>query len=275
MLGVLKEVRPLYPSDCHVAFLLGKPPSPNSLFPDVFTLLADAGVETSVHLPHQSPELPDWLSGVSLLVHRGLKRQALKKVGALGISGVPYCNSLAAVELTRTRLALMSCLQEYRLPVPLTITAESWLEARNAATTLSVIKTAEGTEGRGQKVLSGTREDLPEEPPFDGPYVVQPFIPNDGVDRKLYLAGSRVRGLLKPSPLRQGHVTTGISFIPDPELTALALRVGTETGLEFYGVDILLGDAGPVIVDVNPFPGYRDITDAPQMIVKHLLDRLG
>lgn len=32
--------------------------------------------------------------------------------------------------------------------------------------------------------------------------------------------------------------------------------------------------AGPVVVDVNDFPGYRGIPDAPALVAEHLLTRL-
>ncbi len=77
-----------------------------------------------------------------------------------------------------------------------------------------------------------------------------------------------------PSPLHHCHVTTGIPFAPDAELTTLAQRVGEVVGLELYGVDVLLGEAGPVVVDVNPFPGFRGVADAPRLIAEHLLHRV-
>ncbi|NOJ59196.1 hypothetical protein [Arthrobacter sp. 260] len=257
-----------------VAFLLGKPPRAGTLLPEVMALLNAADVDTAVHLPHDQPELPDWVAGAHLVVHRGLKWSALRSVAQLAEARVPCCNPPAAVALTRKRPALMALLSQAGLPVPLTVAVSDWQEARAAATTLSVIKTAEGGDGRGENVLAGTRGDLPGAPPFPGPYVVQPFIANDGWDRKLYVAGARVRSLLKPSPLAHGHVTGGAPIAVDDALSRLAGRVADVTGLEIFGVDFLMGEAGPVIVDVNPFPGFRGVGEGPAMITEHLLARL-
>lgn len=258
-----------------VAFLLGKPPKPGTLLPEVIARLNAVGVRTGVHLLHDQPELPEWVTKADLVVHRGLKRRALRSVAQLAEVQIPCCNPLDAVLLTRQRPALMARLQKAGLPVPLTVVAQTWQEARNAATTLSVIKTVEGAEGRGENVIQGTLADLPDEPPFAGPYVVQPYIDNDGLDRKLYVAGRRLSGLLKPSPLTGGHVTEGSSFVVGDVLSDLAGRVAEVTGLEIFGVDLLLAEAGPVIVDVNPFPGFRGVSDAPAMISDHVLARLG
>lgn len=258
----------------HIAFLLGKPPKPTTLFPELFGILQKAGVVVTVHLPHDQPDLPEGLAEVDLIVHRGLQPEALATVQALERAGIPVCNPPAATELARNRLGLAVLLKKARLPVPLTTTAATWEEARVTATMLSVIKTVGEADGRGGQVIAGTCADLPAEKPFAGPYLVQPFVPNEGVDRKLYVAGRAVRGLLKPSPLHHTHVTTGTPFAPDAVLTALAQQVGEVVGLELYGVDVLLGEGGPVVVDVNPFPGFRGVKDAPRLIAEHLLHRV-
>lgn len=257
-----------------VVFLLGKPPRAGTLLPGVIELLNAAGVNTAVHLPHDQPELPDWVAGADLVVHRGLKWSALRTVVQLAEARVPCCNPPDAVALTRERPALMALLGQAGLPVPLTVAVSKWQEARSAATALSVIKTVEGAEGRGENVMAGTRADLPAAPPFPGPYVVQPFIANDGWDHKLYVAGERMSGLLKPSPLAHGHVTGGAAVAVDETLSGLAQRVADVTGLQIFGVDFLKGAAGPVIVDINPFPGFRGVGEGPAMIAEHLLARL-
>lgn len=272
----MSPAAPLRPGR-HIAFLLGKPPKANSLFPELFRLLEADGLEVSVSLPHQEALSPH-LAGADLIVHRGLKPAALAPVKVLEDAGVPLCNTLRATELTHDRLALTARLRDAHVPIPLSITATSWAEAKEAATTLSVIKTVAGADGRGAHVVAGTRADLPAAAPFGGPYLVQPFILNEGFDRKLYVAGRVVRGLLKPSPLAPGqppqHTTRGAPFEPDAALAEMARRVGEASGLELYGVDVLLGEAGPVVVDVNPFPGFRGVADAPQLIAEHLLGRI-
>ncbi|MBG6191119.1 glutathione synthase/RimK-type ligase-like ATP-grasp enzyme [Arthrobacter sp. CAN_A212] len=190
------------PGQRSVAFLLGKPPRAGTLLPEVIALLNAVEVDTAVHLPHDQPELPDWVAGVDLVVHRGLKWSALRSVAQLAEAGVPCCNPPDAVALTRKRPALMALLGQAGLPVPLTVMVRHWQDARSAATTLSVIKTVEGADGRGENVLAGT----------------------------------------------------------------LALQI--------FGVDFLMGEAGPVIVDVNPFPGFRGVGEGPAMIAEHLLARL-
>jgi hypothetical protein len=41
------------------------------------------------------------------------------------------------------------------------------------------------------------------------------------------------------------------------EVEDLALRAGAATGLGLFGLDIIEGADGPVVVDTNYFPGYK------------------
>lgn len=64
------------------------------------------------------------------------------------------------------------------------------------------------------------------------------------------------------------------SFDISLELIDLAIAVGVATGLEIFGVDVLLGAQGPKIVDVNVFPGFGGIDEAYSAVVHHVLERL-
>jgi ribosomal protein S6--L-glutamate ligase len=132
-----------------------------------------------------------------------------------------------------------------------------------------VVKALSGP-GRGSQVLAGTAGTLPARAPFPGPYLVEARLPADDTDRKLYLAGGAVRGLLKPSTLTHPHVTSGTPFTPEAELVDLALEVGRVLDAPLLGVDLLRTPDGPVIVDVDGFPGFHGIDDAPALVTAHL-----
>ena len=59
----------------------------------------------------------------------------------------------------------------------------------------------------------------------------------------------------------------------DPEVRAVALRVGRALGLELFGLDVIESPGGPVVVDVNYFPGYKGVPDAGALIGEHLAAR--
>lgn len=91
-------------------------------------------------------------------------------------------------------------------------------------------------------------------------------------DRKLYVIGDRVAGLLKSGGVGR---RTGEPFEPGPALTALARRTGRALGLEIFGVDVIAGERGPAIVDVNAFPSCNGVHGAAEAIAEHLLVAAG
>jgi aminoglycoside phosphotransferase (APT) family kinase protein len=108
----------------------------------------------------------------------------------------------------------------------------------------------------------------------DEPVVVQGVIANDGWDYKLYVIGTRVFAGLRRSPL-DGQVGTA-TYPRDPDRLPpgwldLARAVGESFGLQIYGVDILATAQGPVIVDINPFPGCRGVPGAPEALAAFVL----
>ncbi|MFQ6550224.1 ATP-grasp domain-containing protein [Aestuariibius sp. 2305UL40-4] len=128
-----------------------------------------------------------------------------------------------------------------------------------------------GAEGRGAGVLA-CPNGAPKEPPFPGPWHVEAQLANDGFDRKLYVAGERVFGLLKAWPREEN--ASPMPFEPPEKMVDLALRVGRAVDLEIYGVDLVGRDGVFGIVDVNPFPGFRGIPEAGQAIADHIAARL-
>ena len=255
-----------------MVFLLGKPPRPSTIFPEVFQRLEASGAEVTVQLPHDEPVEAGGLTTAGLVVHRGLDDRALALVAGLDSIGVPVCNPLRGTRVTADRAVLAAALTPRWAPA--STVAQTWAEVLElVGSRRCVVKAAHGG-GRGSSVLAGTRSELPADPGTMPPYVVQEFVPNEGVDHKLYVAGRQVRGLLKPSSLTGGHTSDGEPFEPGAELLEMARDVGAALDLHLYGVDVLLGEAGPVVVDVNDFPGYRRIADAPALVTEHLADAL-
>lgn len=61
--------------------------------------------------------------------------------------------------------------------------------------------------------------------------------------------------------------------VPLPaEVAAIAAQVGVVYGLDLYGLDVLLGPDGPVVVDVNDFPSFRQVPEAAARVARAVLD---
>ena len=254
-----------------IAFLLGKPAKSGSIFSQLFELLRAAGVDIAMHLPHTAPDpVPPWLFGADLVVNRGLSLDALIAARRLEDAGVRCCNHIRATLAVRDRALVVRRLVGAGLPVPATVEAATWGDLLAAAAGPSVVvKTVDGSLGRGEGVLIAEPDGLPDEAPFAGPYLIQHRIPADGWDRKLYLAGDHVSGLLKPWSRRTPDAISK-PFSPDSMLVDLSRRVAATLDLDVCGVDIVVGPGGPMVVDVNPFPGFKGVPNAACHIARHL-----
>lgn len=251
-----------------IAFLLGKPPKPTTLFPEVFARLEARGLRLRTHLPHEASELlPAWAQKAAVVVHRGLNPRVLRALEQYERRGLRFCNLVASSLSLNDRAQLLRALSEAGVSVPHTTLTREWAEVVAASEARQVVvKAVDGGPGRGVGVVVPD-EPLPTLPPFSAPYLVQSYVAGDGWDRKLYVAGGRTFGLLK-RVASSGPAAE--AFSPSELLRTLAVRVGEVLSLELYGVDILEGQDGPVIVDVNGFPGFRGVEGAAEAVSEHL-----
>lgn len=223
----------------------------------VETLAPDAG------LPAGEP------AAVYLLKSR--TPQAIRLARALEAAGAPVLNSAAATARCQDRTAMAADARRAGLPF---VPTRSYASAAELATGEGetgpgpvVVKSRRSAKGDVVVRLDGpaaVREFAASAPP--GPYVAQDFVPNDGWDHKLWVIGPQVFAALRRSELAAPEgAFTGSVDIPGA-WRDLVRRTGEVFGLDVYGVDVLATPAGPVVVDVNAFPGVRDQAGAPEAL---------
>src|SRR5690606_38765507 len=183
-----------------VLLLLGKPPRPGTVVLEVVEGLRAAGAVVHVHLPHEE-RTRSRPAEVALVVHRGLSRSAQAEVATWQARGVRVCNPWGGTVLARDRSGTAEALAAAGVRTPVTTRATSWSDVLDLAdrrrSTGGVVVKGPGSRGRGAAVLV---DPLPDGAPGDGPWTVEERVPSDGTDHKLYVAGSWVGGLRKPSP---------------------------------------------------------------------------
>ena len=54
------------------------------------------------------------------------------------------------------------------------------------------------------------------------------------------------------------------------EVQRIALQVGRVFGLQVYDVDFLMTEQGPVVIDVNSFPGYKGVPGIVRVVVDYI-----
>jgi ribosomal protein S6--L-glutamate ligase len=105
----------------------------------------------------------------------------------------------------------------------------------------------------------------------DGYLLVQPYLPNDGFDVKLYNTGDEVFAVVRKSPLHPGAQVVEQLVPVTAELRALALRVGRVFGLDIYGLDVIDTPQGWMILDINDFPSFGHVPHAAERIAETVL----
>lgn len=244
-----------------VLILAGKKPKPGTVISAVGQRLAERGLTIRLGWHDPLSDILDWKSG--LVVQRGVSAEVLM---ALAARGGPVVNDPSACLRLRDRAATLSHLASAGLPVPRCRVCRDWEEVTALAGSGAVYVKAGGT---GRSAGVARIADPGDAAPFAGPWHVEVEQPGDGTDRKVYVAGDRVFGLLKRWP-RDGQAPP---FAPAAEMRDLAMRAGAALGLEIFGVDLVGHDGRFAIVDVNAFPGFRGVTGAFDAVADYIAAR--
>lgn len=107
----------------------------------------------------------------------------------------------------------------------------------------------------------------------DEPVVAQEFAANDGFDIKVWVIGTDLSAARRRSALESTDKSSDELLDPDdlPEHWIRTARdAGAALGLQLYGVDLLITGGRPVVVDINPFPGFRGAQEPADSLLRFL-----
>ncbi len=202
----------------------------------------------------------------------------LSIAGALTLAGATVVNSFRSHNLASDKIATTGLLAAAGIPVP-----PSWATGQGAllrplrglATRPLWLKPPRGKQGAGvQRLAAGEviADDLLRAT-HDSPLFAQREVPSSGQDLKVYVIGDKIWSLLKPWPARTASDKLGVPVALPAEIRDAALACGRALGLELYGVDFLASENRFFVVDVNPFPGYHGVPNAPDHLAEYLSQR--
>jgi ribosomal protein S6--L-glutamate ligase len=196
----------------------------------------------------------------------------LKEAEALGARTV---GSWDAVQRVRNKVRAVLLLREHGLPTPETFLVHRPADLVRVPRTRFplVLKPFQGDNAEGIRLINSP-EDLPFVEWSEAMVLAQPFVDAGGVDVKLYVAGSHVWAVRRHSPLTNGS-RRPVRVPVDASLGELAETCVDVFELPLLGIDVLEGADGPLIVDVNEFPNYTGIDEAPAAIGRLLLNGVG
>jgi ribosomal protein S6--L-glutamate ligase len=194
--------------------------------------------------------------------------------------GVPVVNSALATARCLDRVALARVLEGAGLPAPRTWNPGRLgsLAAQHDLVFPLIVKSRHSRRGDLVARVDSAAELAELLPQWaDEPVVAQEFLPGDGWDIKLWVTGRTHFGARRRTPLEPGASRDTLTIDELPAEWMLILeRIGAVFDLRLYGVDLLLTERGPMIVDVNAFPGFRGVPGAAEALadlVERSLDR--
>ncbi|MGK5627553.1 ATP-grasp domain-containing protein [Streptomyces sp. URMC 123] len=196
----------------------------------------------------------------------------LEAAAAVGLTTVNDARSIRGV---RDKALAAAIARSHGLPVPVTYAAtrpERFAEIPEADFPL-VVKPADGSSGRAVRLVPTPDRlaCLAGEPTTEGMLIAQPYVPNSGTDLKVYSVAGQLYATERCSPLHPGR-TVRERRVPLPaEVARIAEEIGQVFGLDLYGIDVLLGPDGPVVVDINDFPSFRQVPDAVARVARAVL----
>ena len=187
--------------------------------------------------------------------------------------GTPVINRAKPIAAARHKFHSLRILAQHSLPVPPSLTVGSSESLENAVAEIGdypfILKPFYGTHGRGIMLLDTPTSltsavdalcDLHQD------YVIQPFIAEaDGIDIRILVVGDEAIAAMKrsaPPGEFRANIHKGASgeavTLPE-EYTRLAIEATTALELEIAGVDLLETSEGPVVLEVNPSPGFEEL----------------
>ena len=201
---------------------------------------------------------------VYLLKSRSPQARALATI-AQG-AGARVVNTPQATSAALDRWVMATRLGEAGVPAPRTwsfptLHALAEDEARGSLPWPLVVKTRASARGDLVALVTTPGDLHPLLPQWgDAAVIAQEFTPNDGFDIKVWVIGGDLSAARRRSALESTDKSADVPIEPGelPQQWAQAARrAGQALGLDLFGVDLLIHDGHPVVIDVNAFPGFQ------------------
>ncbi|HEV7194499.1 MAG TPA: hypothetical protein VGN19_01040 [Pedococcus sp.] len=193
--------------------------------------------------------------------------------------GAMVVNSPEATASALDRSVMARQLSLHDVPIPRTWNCET-LERMFDETTVGsmpwplVVKSRTSRRGDLVRLVRGAdelRSLLPEW--SQEPVSVQEYIDNDGFDIKVWVIGGQLSAAQRAGALeicdKSRDIAIDAADLPTTWSDA-AFAAGAALGLDLFGVDLVVRDGRPWVIDVNAFPGFQGARDPVHSMVSYL-----
>lgn len=238
------------------------PARKSPIMPEVVRMLAEWGATIEIIYPEERiTDLGSVRVEHDLYVLKSGTELALSMAGALHAAGATILNPYPVAAVMRDKIAATRVLQAAGVPVPQTFVAAHPKQFAALLDDPLVVKPYRGSQGRGVRVVWDA-EELDDIGVDAGPVFAQRYHKPEGEDRKIYCIGGQLFGVLRTWPAQSYEEKLGRPFTITPELREIALRCGRAFGVDLFGLDIIISDGRPYVVDIQAFPGFKGVPEA-------------
>jgi ribosomal protein S6--L-glutamate ligase len=246
------------------------PPVPSPVLLEVFDILERKGFEIDSGIPEEAVARPDELRAEhDLYLLKSHTELALSLAGVFDTLGARLLNPYASCITTQDKIVASRRLRAAGVAAPRSwVTGDLEFLRPLVEQTPLIVKPHRGHRGAGISIIRSEPDLAALEPP-DGAVLIQEYVEGSGEDVKLYVVGDDVFAVRKefsPTSFTQPGRPSPVGA----ELREIALACGRILGLGLYGLDVLETDDGPVVVDVNYFPGYKGVPDVAPVIARYI-----
>ena len=214
-----------------------------------------------------------WLKGFDLLIGRGRSWGLLGLLNWAERSGLRTINRQAAISAVHNKAQMSIALAGSGLPIPETYFGSTEFLAGGIpeAAYPIIMKPIFGDNSRGLLVIE-TPEQMRQLEWPEPVALAQRYFRTDGYDLKLYGIGERIWAVRKKSPFNPAAEQLEEGLMPlTPELEDLGQRCGRLFGLDLFGVDCILTEGGPLIIEINDYPNYTKVPEADRHLAEYVI----
>jgi tetrahydromethanopterin:alpha-L-glutamate ligase len=206
-------------------------------------------------------------------------------------NSIPVLNSSEAIQNAANKFLSFYLFQKAQLPIPrTTVTAELDIALKAIdAWGSAVVKPIFGSQGKEIAKLENSQSDLKSNladlVKKRGVLYVQEFVPNPGRDIRVFVVGEEAVGAIYRVSVGDSFVSnlsqggTPVACTVTEEMEQLAVRATKSVGADFAGVDLIEGEEGLMVLEVNGTPSGKGINhacgiDVTEEIVDRVFERL-
>ena len=205
-------------------------------------------------------------------------------------ANIPVMNSPTAIQNAANKFFSFYLFKQAQLPIPRTVITSDLGVALKTTKELGnvVAKPIFGSQGKGIVKLESTQPDLKQKLATllkkRGVLYLQQFVPNPGRDIRVFVVGEEALGAIYRisqtgsfiSNLSQGG--TALMCDLTEEMRALAVNAAKAVGADFAGVDLIEGEEGLFVLEVNATPSGKGIKvacgiDVTERIIGRIFER--